>query len=119
MTVSSPGARLNVWHVQCANVRQKRQSQNVTAWDKAAFCETEWDATLSRDVARQLREATVTSGPSYVYAKSTPAKYTPVLLNLFRLPPPVLFLLSLLGQHLSDRLVRKASMIGWGHVGPS
>jgi hypothetical protein len=80
-------------------VRESRtdaaRSQHDTAWDKAAW-ETEWDATLSRDVARRLREATVTSGPNYVYAKSTPTTCTPVLLDPFHLPSLVMFSLSLL-----------------------
>ncbi|KAI9464146.1 hypothetical protein BJY52DRAFT_1078310, partial [Lactarius psammicola] len=82
------------------SVRESRtddaRSQNsVVAWDKAAW-ETEWAATLSRDVARRLREGTITagSGSSYVPAKSTHCS-TPVVLDPFHIPSLVMFSLSL------------------------
>ena len=72
--------------------RTDAQSQQGAAWDKAAW-ETEWDATLSCDVARRLREDTVTSGPNYVHAKSTTC--TPMVLDPFHFPSLVMFSLSL------------------------
>ena len=63
------------------------------AWDKAVW-ETEWDATLSRDVARRVRENTVTSsGASHVLATSAPC--TPAVLDPFHVPSLVMFSLSL------------------------
>lgn len=62
------------------------------AWDKAAW-ETEWDATLSRDVARRLRENTATSAPSLTHAKN--AHCTPAALDPFHLPSLVMCSLSL------------------------
>jgi len=72
---------------------RSQQGVNVN-WDKAAW-ETEWDATLSRDVARRLRECTVTgtSGPSQVPAKDAPC--TPAFLDPFHIPSLVMFSLSL------------------------
>ncbi len=78
------------------SVRESRtdaRSQNSVAWDKAAW-ETEWDATLSRDVARRLREGTITAGSSgYIPAKSTLC--SPVVLDPFYIPSLVMFSLSL------------------------
>ncbi|KAH9968183.1 hypothetical protein BC827DRAFT_1170874 [Russula dissimulans] len=74
--------------------RTDARSQQGVNWDKAAW-ETEWDATLSRDVARRLRECTVTgtSGPSQVHAKDAPC--TPAFLDPFHIPSLVMFSLSL------------------------
>ena len=72
--------------------RKDARSQNNVAWDKAAW-ETEWDATLSRDVARRLREATITAGSSHVPARSTHC--TPVVLDPFYIPSLLMFTLSL------------------------
>jgi hypothetical protein len=58
-------------------------------WDKAAW-ETEWDATLSRDVARRLRENTTTSAPGQRDPTCTPA-----LLDPFHIPSLVMVSLSL------------------------
>jgi hypothetical protein len=64
------------------------------AWDKAAW-ETEWDATLSRDVARRLRENTTTSPPpSQPHAKNAPC--TPPILDPFHIPSLVMCSLALL-----------------------
>ncbi len=63
------------------------------AWDKAAW-ETEWDATLSRDVARRLRENTATSAPSQTHvARNAPC--TPALLDPFHIPSLMMLSLSL------------------------
>jgi len=72
--------------------RSDARSQNNVAWDKAAW-ETEWDATLSRDVARRLREDTITASSYHVPAKSTLC--TPVVLDPFHIPSLVMFSLSL------------------------
>ena len=72
--------------------RKDARSQNSVAWDKAAW-ETEWDATLSRDVARRLRECTITSSSSHVPARS--AHCTPVALDPFHIPSLLIFSLSL------------------------
>ena len=82
--------------------RTDAQSQHVTAWDKATW-ETEWDATLSRDVARRLREGTVTSGPISVHAKS--ATCAPAVLDPFHIPSLVMFSLSLF-MPLKDSLAQ-------------
>ena len=73
--------------------RKDARSQNSVAWDKAAW-ETEWDATLSRDVARRLRESTITAGSSHAPAKSTHC--TPVALDPFHIPSLLIFSLSLI-----------------------
>ncbi|KAI0305107.1 hypothetical protein B0F90DRAFT_1701360 [Multifurca ochricompacta] len=72
--------------------RTDAQSKRGAAWDKAVW-ETEWDATLSRDVARRLREGTVTCSTSYVHAKNAPC--TSVVLDPFHIPSLVMFSLSL------------------------
>jgi len=64
------------------------------AWDKAAW-ETEWDATLSRDVARRLRENTATSAPSQAHVKNANAPCTPAVLDPFHIPSLVMCSLSL------------------------
>jgi hypothetical protein len=63
------------------------------AWDKAAW-ETEWDATLSRDVARRLRENTVTSAPGQTHVAGNPT-CTPALVDPFHIPSLVMVSLSL------------------------
>jgi hypothetical protein len=72
--------------------RKDTRALQGVAWDKAAW-ETEWDATLSRDVARRLRENTATSGPSQVHSKN--ATCVPGVLDPFHLPSLVMFSLSL------------------------
>jgi hypothetical protein len=73
--------------------RSNARSQQGVAWDKAAW-ETEWDATLSRDVARRLRENTATSAPSQAHqAKNAPC--TPAVLDPFHIPSLVMCSLSL------------------------
>jgi hypothetical protein len=72
--------------------RKDARSQNSVAWDKAAW-ETEWDATLSRDVARRLREDTITASSSHLPAKSTHC--IPVVLDPFYIPSLLMFSLSL------------------------
>jgi hypothetical protein len=74
-------------------LRTDARPQNGLAWDKAAW-ETEWDATLSRDVARRLREGTITARSSHVPAKSTPC--TLGVLDPFHIPSLIMFSLSLL-----------------------
>ncbi|KAH9022162.1 hypothetical protein EDB85DRAFT_2075492 [Lactarius pseudohatsudake] len=81
------------------SVRESRtdaRPQDGVAWDKATW-ETEWDATLSRDVARRLREGTITAGSSgcYVPAKSTHCTPPAVVLDPFHIPSLVMFSLSL------------------------
>ena len=73
--------------------RKDTRSQLGAAWDKAAW-ETEWDATLSRDVARRMRENTATSGPSQVHAKNVTC--APAVLDPFHIPSVVMFSLSLI-----------------------
>jgi hypothetical protein len=72
--------------------RKDTRPPQGAAWDKAAW-ETEWDATLSRDVARRLRENTATSGPSQVHSKNVTC--APAVLDPFHLPSLVMFSLSL------------------------
>ncbi|KAH9077825.1 hypothetical protein EDB83DRAFT_2636489 [Lactarius deliciosus] len=83
------------------SVRESRtdaRPQDGVAWDKATW-ETEWDVTLSRDVARRLREGTITAGSSggyYVPAKSSTHCTPPaVVLDPFHIPSLVMFSLSL------------------------
>jgi len=70
-----------------------RSKQQGVAWDKAAW-ETEWDATLSRDVARRLRENTATSAPPQTHVARNDT-CTPALLDPFHIPSLVVFSLSL------------------------
>ena len=63
------------------------------AWDKAAW-ETEWDATLSRDVARRLRENTATSVLSQAHHAKN-ASCTPAVFDPFHIPSLVMCSLSL------------------------
>ncbi|KAI9513371.1 hypothetical protein F5148DRAFT_1155299 [Russula earlei] len=72
--------------------RTDARSQQGPAWDKAAW-ETEWDATLSRDVARRLRENTATFCPSQLHAKD--ATCLSAFLDPFHIPSLVMFSLSL------------------------
>lgn len=73
--------------------KDTRIQQGAAAWDKGAW-ETEWDATLSRDVARRLRENTALSGPSQLHAKSAPC--APAALDPFHVHSLVMFSLSLI-----------------------
>jgi len=58
-------------------VQVSKHSEKHT-WNKAAW-EAEWDATLSRDVARRLREATVSaSRPPVVRGVCVPAPFDPL-----------------------------------------
>ena len=70
--------------------KDTRSQQGAAAWDKAAW-ETEWDATLSRDV---LRENTALSGPSQLHSKSAPC--APAALDPFHVHSLVMFSLSLI-----------------------
>ena len=70
-----------------------RSQQGAAAWDKAAW-ETEWDATLSRDVARRLRENTAMSGPGQLRAQNAPC--VPAALDPFHMHSLVLFSFSLI-----------------------
>ncbi|KAH9996229.1 hypothetical protein BJV77DRAFT_170388 [Russula vinacea] len=74
--------------------RSNARTQQGVAWDKAAW-ETEWDATLSRDVARRLRENTTTSPPpSQPHTRNAPC--TPPILDPFHIPSLVMCSLALL-----------------------
>jgi hypothetical protein len=73
--------------------RKATRSQQGVAWDKAAW-ETEWDATLSRDVARRLRENTATSSPSQLQAKN--ATCAPAVLEPFYFPSLMMLSVSLI-----------------------
>ncbi|KAI0061129.1 hypothetical protein BV25DRAFT_795376 [Artomyces pyxidatus] len=53
-----------------------RASQSTAAWSKAAW-ESEWDASLSHDVARRLREGTVT-GEEAPRPSCAPAPFDPL-----------------------------------------
>jgi hypothetical protein len=55
---------------------------------------TEWDTTLSLDIARRLRENTALSGPSQLHAKSAPC--VPAALDPFHMHSLVMFSLSLI-----------------------
>jgi hypothetical protein len=70
-----------------------RSVQQGVAWDKAAW-ETEWDAALSRDVARRLRENTATTAPGQTHVARNPI-CTPALLDPFHIPSVVMVSLSL------------------------
>ncbi|KAI0258572.1 hypothetical protein BC834DRAFT_910918 [Gloeopeniophorella convolvens] len=73
--------------------RADMQREHAVAWDKAAW-ESEWDATLSRDVARRLRDGTITARPSYASTKVPPCAPPP--LDPFRLPSLMALTLSLI-----------------------
>jgi hypothetical protein len=75
--------------------RSNARTQQGVAWDKAAW-ETEWDATLSRDVARRLRENTTTSPPPSSQANAKNAPCTPPILDPFHIPSLVMCSLALL-----------------------
>jgi hypothetical protein len=82
--------------------KDTRSQQGMAAWDKVAW-ETEWDATLSRDVARRLRENTATSSPGQVHPKS--AICAPAVLDPFYIPSLVMFSLSLVAP-LKDSIAQ-------------
>lgn len=82
--------------------KHTRSQQGAAAWDKAAW-ETEWDATLSRDVARRLRENTAMSGPSQLHAQDAPC--VPAALDPFHVHTLVMVSLSLINP-LKDSIAQ-------------
>jgi hypothetical protein len=77
-------------HESRSNAQSKQQG---VAWDKAAW-ETEWDATLSRDVATRLGENTATSAPGQTHVARNPT-CTLALLDPLHIPSLMMVSLSL------------------------
>ncbi|THH21410.1 hypothetical protein EW146_g127 [Bondarzewia mesenterica] len=73
-------------------------------WNKANW-EAEWDSTLSRDVARRLREYTITSAPPALSHSSPSSSCIPAAFDPLHLPSLLVFSLSLFAP-LKERIAQ-------------